>query len=81
MLYNSGDEILLFFKVGPSPSEWWGELTISDDNGISWSPSKKLPEGIIGPVKNKPVLLEKQYSPLPFKHGKQRLESSHGNDS
>ena len=32
-----GKEILLFYKVGPSPSEWWGELIISDDNVISWS--------------------------------------------
>ena len=58
VLYNSGDEILIFYKVGPSPSEWWGELIISDDNGISWSASHKLPEGIIGPVKNKPVLMK-----------------------
>ena len=58
VLYNSGDEILLFYKVGPSPSEWWGELTTSDDNGISWSASKRLPEGIAGPIKNKPVLLK-----------------------
>lgn len=57
VLYNSGDEILLFYKVGPSPSEWWGELIISDDNGISWSASHKLPEDILGPIKNKPVLL------------------------
>jgi predicted neuraminidase len=58
VLYNSGDEILLFYKVGPSPSEWWGELIISDDNSISWSASHKLPDGIAGPVKNKPVLLK-----------------------
>jgi predicted neuraminidase len=58
VLYNSGDEILLFYKVGPSPSEWWGELVTSDDKGISWSAPGKLPEGIIGPVKNKPVLLK-----------------------
>ncbi|MDP4223141.1 MAG: sialidase family protein [Bacteroidota bacterium] len=58
VIYNSGDEILLFYKVGPSPSEWWGELIISDDEGISWSMTHKLPEGIIGPVKNKPVLLK-----------------------
>jgi predicted neuraminidase len=58
VLYYSGNEILLFYKVGPSPSEWWGELITSDDYGISWSASKKLPEGIIGPVKNKPVLLK-----------------------
>lgn len=58
VLFNSGDELLLFFKVGPSPSEWWGELIVSDDNGISWSAPRKLPDGILGPVKNKPVLLD-----------------------
>ena len=57
VLYNSGDEILLFYKVGPGPSEWWGELKTSDDNGISWSAARRLPEGMIGPVKDKPVLL------------------------
>jgi predicted neuraminidase len=57
VLFCSDEEILLFYKVGPSPPEWWGELITSDDNGISWSASHKLPEGIIGPVKNKPVLL------------------------
>lgn len=58
VLFNSGDEILLFYKVGPSPSTWWGELITSTDNGISWSASHKLPDDIIGPVKNKPVLLK-----------------------
>lgn len=58
VLFNTGDEVLLFFKVGPSPSEWWGELMTSDDQGVSWSFPKKLPAGIIGPVKNKPVFLK-----------------------
>ncbi|HAX94105.1 MAG TPA: sialidase, partial [Bacteroidales bacterium] len=58
VLFNSGDELLLFFKVGSSPSEWWGELIVSCDNGISWSAPRKLPEGFMGPVKNKPVLLD-----------------------
>ena len=57
VLFNAGDEILLFYKVGPSPSTWWGELITSNDNGISWFPSRRLPEGITGPVKNKPMLL------------------------
>lgn len=57
VLFNTGEELLLFFKVGPSPSEWWGELIVSDDNGISWSAPRKLPDGFMGPVKNKPVLL------------------------
>ena len=58
VLFNTGKEILLFYKVGPSPSAWWGELIISDDNGITWSRSFRLPEDIIGPVKNKPVVLK-----------------------
>jgi predicted neuraminidase len=57
VLYASGDEILLFYKVGPSPSAWWGELITSHDNGKTWSRSLRLPEDIIGPVKNKPVRL------------------------
>lgn len=56
VLYNSGKEIMLFFKVGPSPSEWWGELMISMDDGKTWSIPSRLPEDIYGPVKNKPVM-------------------------
>ena len=58
VLHNTGKELLLFYKVGPSPSEWWGELITSNDNGNTWSRSYRLPEDIIGPVKNKPVMLK-----------------------
>lgn len=58
VLYNSGKEILLFYKVGPSPSTWWGELITSSDKGKTWSRPYRLPEDINGPIKNKPVLLE-----------------------
>jgi predicted neuraminidase len=51
-------ELLLFYKCGPSPSEWWGMLTSSSDNGETWSTAIRLPEGIDGPVKNKPILLD-----------------------
>jgi predicted neuraminidase len=50
-------ELMLFYKVGPSPQEWWGELITSKDNGKTWSEPRRLPEDILGPVKNKPVLL------------------------
>ena len=53
-----GGELLLFYKVGPSPSSWWGMLKRSSDGGISWSDAEALPEGYMGPVKNKPVMLE-----------------------
>jgi predicted neuraminidase len=54
---HSGD-LLLFYKVGPSPSTWWGMMKKSPDGGLSWGEAIPLPEGILGPVKNKPVLLE-----------------------
>ena len=47
----------LFFKVGPSPSKWWGMSMLSEDEGVSWSKPTRLPEGILGPIKNKPILL------------------------
>ena len=49
---------LLFFKVGPSPSQWWGEMMVSYDRGRSFCERQRLPEGIDGPVRCKPILLE-----------------------
>lgn len=48
----------LFYKVGPSPSKWWGMLITSTDGGKTWSEPRRLPDGILGPVKNKPVILD-----------------------
>jgi predicted neuraminidase len=47
--------ILLFAKVGPSPSRWWGVLSTSVDDGRTWSKPRRLPDGILGPIKNKPI--------------------------
>jgi predicted neuraminidase len=49
--------LMLFYKVGPSPSTWWGMLTTSTDDGKTWSAPRRLPDGILGPIKNKPVQL------------------------
>ena len=49
--------LLLFYKVGPSPSSWWGMLMTSNDGGQTWSEPRRLPDGIVGPIKNKPVQL------------------------
>lgn len=47
--------LLLFYKVGPSPSRWWGMIMTSHDGGTDWSRPRRLPDGILGPIKNKPV--------------------------
>lgn len=47
----------LFFKVGPSPDAWWGMVQESVDQGRTWSNASRLPDGILGPIKNKPVQL------------------------
>lgn len=58
VLYNSGDKVLLFYKVGPSPAAWWGMMKTSDDDGKTWSSAVRLPKNILGPIKNKPILLD-----------------------
>ncbi len=49
--------LMLFYKVGPSPSSWWGMMMTSEDGGQTWSKPQRLPKGIVGPIKNKPVQL------------------------
>lgn len=50
--------LLLFYKVGRNPRSWWGMLMSSSDRGASWGMPRRLPDGILGPVKNKPVQLD-----------------------
>ncbi len=48
-------ELTLFYKVGPNPREWWGMKRTSRDGGVTWSAATRLPKGVLGPIKNKPV--------------------------
>lgn len=49
--------LVLFYKVGPSPSAWWGMMKTSSDGGQTWSAARRLPAPLLGPIKNKPVIL------------------------
>ncbi|GIW96820.1 MAG: hypothetical protein KatS3mg111_0153 [Pirellulaceae bacterium] len=62
----AGGPLMLFYKVGPNPRQWWGMLTTSTDGGWTWSPPRRLGtslklfpanRNLIGPVKNKPIQL------------------------
>lgn len=53
---DNGD-IILYYKIGPNPREWWGMYKISIDDGKSWSEPIKIPDNMLGPIKNKPVRL------------------------
>lgn len=57
LFYSPQGILYLFYKVGPSPSEWWGMVKTSNDEGKSWSEGNRLPAGILGPIKNKPILI------------------------
>jgi len=50
-------EIVLYYKVGPDPRTWWGLFKTSKDNGKTWSAATKIPDNLLGPIKNKPVKL------------------------
>jgi alpha-L-fucosidase len=50
-------EIVLYYKVGPTPRDWWGLYKTSKDNGKTWSSATRIPNNLLGPIKNKPVRL------------------------
>ncbi|MFA5045111.1 MAG: family 78 glycoside hydrolase catalytic domain [Paludibacter sp.] len=47
--------LYLFYKIGNRVSDWTGYLKMSNDGGHSWSKAFQLPEGYLGPIKNKIV--------------------------
>jgi predicted neuraminidase len=54
---DANDRIWLFFKVGPMEESWVGAYRTSVDGGKTWSEITYLPAGLLGPVRNKPILL------------------------
>lgn len=60
VLYKSSSGMLyLFYKVGKNPREWKGYVITSKNEGDSWSKPSALPEGFLGPIKNKPIEVSK----------------------
>lgn len=58
VLFHSNDgRLWLYWKYGPSPSTWAGARRFSTDEGRTWSPMEQLPDGILGPIRAKPLVL------------------------
>ena len=54
---ESPGELLLFYKVAPTIQEWVGYIRRSRDGGRTWSEAERLPDGLLGAIKDKPVQL------------------------
>ncbi|MDN3508401.1 MAG: exo-alpha-sialidase, partial [Simkaniaceae bacterium] len=50
-------DVLLFYKAGPFPQMWSASMKLSKDGGKSWGVEQELPAGVIGPAKNRPLLM------------------------
>lgn len=59
VLFFTRDQVLwLYYKFGPSPQTWTAARLSSRDRGKTWSAVEHLPAGLLGPIKNKPLLLK-----------------------
>jgi alpha-L-rhamnosidase len=57
LYYADNGELLLFYKIGPNVAGWTGWMMRSKDNGQTWSKREALPDGFLGPIKNKPEMI------------------------
>ncbi|WP_420236408.1 sialidase family protein [Telmatobacter bradus] len=58
VLFHDAKGVLwLYYKTGKSPSTWTGLRKHSEDEGRTWSTAEALPDGILGPIKDKPLVL------------------------
>lgn len=59
VLFHTKDgRLWLYYKFGKSPSTWMGARKSSNDEGLTWSAEERLPDGILGPIKDKPLILD-----------------------
>jgi len=58
VLFHTNDgRLWLYYKYGTKPATWLGARKVSTDEGLTWSAEEHLPDGILGPIKDKPLVL------------------------
>jgi predicted neuraminidase len=58
VLFHSADgNLWLYYKFGPNVRSWTGARLLSNDEAHHWSPPEHLPAGLLGPIKDKPLIL------------------------
>jgi predicted neuraminidase len=59
VLFETHDgRLWLYYKYGRNVREWTGARLVSKDQGKTWSQPEHLPAGLLGPIKDKPLVLE-----------------------
>ena len=49
--------LLLYYRAGRKITAWQSYVLESQDGGQTWSDPQPLPDGFLGPIKNKPIVL------------------------
>jgi predicted neuraminidase len=58
VLFHSSDgKLWLYYKFGPNARTWTGARLVSNDEALTWSQPDHLPAGLLGPIKDKPLVL------------------------
>ena len=59
VLFHSADgKLWLYYKFGPNARTWTGARLVSTDEAHTWSQPEHLPAGLLGPIKDKPLVLD-----------------------
>jgi predicted neuraminidase len=58
VLFHTKDgRLWLYYKAGPDTGSWSGARMWSTDEGRTWSKPERLPAGLLGPIRAKPLVL------------------------